>query len=369
MQKLRIARHLILIATLCLTVYGLLILYSASQPFGPHMLLFKKQCIWLVFASIGLGAISFLRLEKLSHFAVYIGAISLILLVLVLIPGIGLSVNGSRRWISLGGLRVQPSEFVKIGFVIFFAHYLSQLHDISHWFKGFVRPLIIIFVFAFLMLLEPDFGTAFLFGWIGFLCLFLRGARLKFIIPTCVCALLLFSIAVYLNPVRLRRITAFLDAEANRLSGAYQLWQSLIGFSAGGFSGLGLGQGRQQYFFLPEAHTDFIFSVLAEELGLIHVLIVLLLFAIIAFYGLKIVKSTANPFLFFTGVGALNFLIFQSFFNMGVVTGLLPTKGLALPFLSYGGSNLLTSYCCIGILVNLSRTQEDAQLDVKGQSL
>ncbi|MDR0647159.1 MAG: putative lipid II flippase FtsW [Puniceicoccales bacterium] len=356
MSQLRRSNGLILSASICLTLYGLLILYSASQPFGPDMLLFKKQCVWLGIAFMGLLVFAFVNLEKLKTVAPILGLITLLALCIVLIPGVGLWIHGTRRWISLCGLRIQPSELAKIGFVIFFAHFLSEhVREVRYWFKGFMKPLGVIAVFACLVIVEPDFGTAFLFGWIGLVLLFLKGAQLKFIIPSCFCALLLFMLAIYLNPVRLRRITAFLDVEGNRLSGAYQLWQSLIGFSAGGLTGVGLGQGHQQYFFLPEAHTDFIFAILAEELGILHVLIVLCLFAIITFHGLKIVRSMGNPFLFFVGVGALSFLIFQAFFNMGVVTGLLPTKGLALPFLSYGGSNLLTSYCFIGILINLGR--------------
>ena len=211
----------------------------------------------------------------------------------------------------------------------------------------------IVGVFCFLLMIEPDFGTTALFGCVSALLLFIKGVRLRFIIPTCALALFLFCIAIYFNPVRLRRI---IDLENNRLAGAYQLWQSLIAFSAGGWTGVGLGQGRQQYFFLPESHTDFIGAILAEELGILHMLIILGCFCLLAYHGLKIVKQQSDPYLFFVGMGSVLFLSIQVFLNLGVIAGLLPTKGIAFPFLSYGGSNLMTNFCFIGLLINLSRS-------------
>lgn len=349
--------NLILICASCiLTLYGLTILFSASQPLGPEIHLFRKQVLW---AMVAVGCWFFLyriQLDKLQRYSIWIAVITLILLVVVLIPKVGVFVNGTRRWISLGGMRLQPSEPAKIGFVIFFSYFLANyVQRLDHWFYGFIRPLMVLALYLLTIMLEPDFGTAFLFGTVGIFLLFLRGLRLRFIVPTAVCALLLFALIVYFNPVRLKRITAFLDLEGNRLTGAYQLWQSLIAFSTGQWSGVGLGQGRQQYFFLPEAHTDFILAVLAEELGVWHVLIVLLCFAAIAWAGLRITKMLGDPFFFFIGMGSICFLIFQVFLNVGVVTGLLPTKGIALPFLSYGGSNLCASFAFIGLLMNLGK--------------
>lgn len=347
----------VLVSSALLTCYGLSVLFSASQPFGPHVHLFSKQLVWLCVALLSFLLMAFIRLEKLGNYAWPLCGITLFVLLLVLVPSIGVFVNGTRRWLAVGPIRLQPSEPAKIGFVLFFSHYLSTyVRDLSRLWQGFFLPMGFVGLFSLLVLVEPDFGTAFLFGSVGLFLLFLRGAHLRFFLPAFLAAGSLFALAIYLNPIRLRRITSFLDVEANRLTGAYQLWQSLIGFGSGGLWGVGLGNGRQQHFFLPEAHTDFIFSILAEELGLFHVLVVLFLFAVIAYNGLKIIQRAPSGYLFFVGVGALSFLLFQAFLNMGVVTGLLPTKGLSLPFLSYGGSNLVTSCCFIGLLVNIARS-------------
>ena len=343
-------------ASSVLILYGLTVLYSASQPFGQNQNLFGKQVTWLFLSILGFLFFYFINLDKLETICGIICGITIVALVLVLIPKIGTFVNGTRRWISFGPIRIQPSEPAKIGFVLFFAYYLTNyVKNVDSLIKGFIAPSAVVGCFSFLVILEPDFGTAFLFGSVGMFMLFMRGAKFKFIIPTVTLALIAFATAVYLNPIRLRRITSFLDVEANRLTGSYQLWQSLIGFGSGGLTGLGLGNGRQQHFFLPEAHTDFIFAILAEELGLIHVLIVISLFAIISYNALKIIKTTQTQFTFFLAIGATSFLIFQAFLNMAVVMGLMPTKGLALPFLSYGGSNLLTSCCLIGLLSNIAK--------------
>ncbi len=353
MTNLRPNIFALLVGSLALTFYGLVILFSATQPFEHHLQFFSKQLIWLGIAFFGFLFITFIRLEKLTPYAWGICILTLIILISVLV--FGLRINGTRRWLNFGPLRVQASEPAKLGYILTLAYYLSRYQTAARTFlKGFVLPCGIIGIFCLLVLVEPDFGTAFLFGIVGLFLLFLNGVRFLFLIPTFLSAGTLFAIAVYLDPIRLRRITAFLDVEANRLTGAYQLWQGLIGFCTGGLTGTGLGQGRQQHFFLPEAHTDFIFSILGEELGLIHVFIVILCFAILAYNGLKIIQKTASPFLFFVASGALAFLTFQAFLNMGVVTGLLPTKGLSLPFISYGGSNLFTNFCLVGLLTNIA---------------
>lgn len=354
--QLRLARAVLLIAGTILTSYGLIILHSTTLPLPSGSSLFNKQVIWLLIALISGIFFSLINLNRLRLYAKPIGILTLLLLLSVLIPGVSRCVKGAHRWIELGGLRVQPSEPAKIGFVLFFAYFLSyHIHQLKSFARGFIQPISVLGIFCFLLILEPDFGTTALFGCVGALMLFAKGVRLRFIIPTGLLALVVFGIAIYLNPVRLNRILAFLDLDSNRLTGAYQLWQSLIAFSSGGWWGCGLGQGRQQFFFLPEAHTDFIGAILAEELGIFHMLIVLVCFALIAYFGLKITKVQYQPYLFFIGLGTVCFISIQVILNLGIITGVLPTKGLALPFLSYGGSNLVTNFCFIGLLVNLTR--------------
>ena len=352
---LRSSRNGLLLCSLILLSYGLLILFSATQPLSRGASYFTKQCIWCGVAGVCFLMFVFLPLQKLERIAPWIGVLTVGLLLSVFIPGIGICIKGSRRWIGSGGLRFQPSEPAKVGFILFFSYFLSNHMHEKRFFKGFIQPIACVGVFCALLMLEPDFGTTVLFGTVALLLLFVRGMRWIYILPAVVAGLAIFAVAVYLNPVRFNRILAFLNLEANRTASGYQLWQSLLAFSSGGWFGCGLGQGRQQFFFLPEAHNDFIGAVLTEELGIVHMMFVLLCFGGIAFWGLKITRAHTEPFLFYIGLGTVCFLIIQVFLNLGVITGLGPTKGIALPFLSYGGSNLVTNACFIGLLTNLSR--------------
>ena len=254
-----------------LTFLGLVILFSASQSMhDDSTVLLRKQLIWLVLATVA-GAIAMLvNLERLREYAYILAGGSAVLLALVLIPGIGVEVNGARRWMDFGFMRLQVSEIGKLGLLFAMAHYLAaHRRDLDHPVKGYLMPCGILAIICGLIILEPDFGTAFLCGAVGGCMLFLAGVRLKFLIPTAVAALTLFSVAVYHDPVRLQRITSFLDVEGNRSDSAYQLWQGILAFGAGGLHGVGLGAGRQQMSFLPEAHTDFIFAIVGEELGFV----------------------------------------------------------------------------------------------------
>jgi len=339
---------------------GLIVLFSASAPIkgGPYAYLYKQ----FIFLALAIGAgwlVAIADLEQLRKFAWIAAGIALFFLLLVLIPHIGITVKGSRRWLGFGSVRLQVSEFAKVALVFSLAHYLalnqSKLHDL--W-RGFVIPAAWTGLFAVLVLAEPDFGTAFLLGSIGMILLFLAGARLKFLLPSIGTALFAFAILVLHNPVRLRRITSFMDIEANRGDGAYQLWQAILAFAAGGVTGTGLGQGRQQNSFLPEAHTDFIFAIMGEEMGLVFTLLVVGLFVTIFVAGLMHVRRAPNLFQFLLVTGSLLLICLQAIINLGVVTGMLPTKGMSLPFISAGGSNLILMGLLVGIIINSQRTWE-----------
>lgn len=347
-------RSLLIACSCVLVAYGLLILYSAAQPTtSAHR--FAKQCYWLGVACLFFLVFSKINLLQLRAMGKWLGWITIGLLLLVFIPGFGRVVNGSRRWVGIGSVRMQPSELAKIGFVLFLSYWITKNKQVrQNFIEDFVRPLSIVGFFCLLLLLEPDFGTALLFGSVALLALFVRGMPLRFIVPAAGLVIGLFALLVYLNPVRFSRILSFLDLENTRMGTGYQLWQSLVAFSSGKWFGRGLGLGHQQFFFLPEVHTDFIGAVLAEELGIVHVFVVLGCFATIAFCGLKITWQQDHPFLFYTGLTSVCFLTLQAFINLGVITGLLPTKGMALPFLSYGGSNLVANFSLVGLLVNLS---------------
>lgn len=343
-----------------LTFLGLVILFSASQSMhdDPTVLL-RKQLTWLAVATVA-GAIAMLvNLEALRDYAYILAAGSVVMLGLVLIPGIGVEVNGARRWMDFGFMRLQVSEIGKLGLLFSMAHYLtSHRRDLDHIFKGYLYPCALLSVFCGLIILEPDFGTAFLCGAVGGCMLFLAGVRLRFLIPTAIAALTLFSVAVYNDPVRLERITSFLDVEGNRSDSAYQLWQGILAFGAGGLNGVGLGAGRQQMSFLPEAHTDFIFAIVGEELGFVFTAGVVVLFMTIFFIGVLQLRRAPNLYQYLLFMGALLFVTFQALINIGVVTGTLPTKGLSLPFISYGGSNLVFMFVLIGIILNGFRSWE-----------
>ncbi len=351
---------IILVCVAALLAIGLAVLFSASSTAkgGPTAYLYKQ----LIFLGLSIGAcwaVARCDLEQWRKFAWIVAGAALIGLVLVLIPHIGVTVKGSRRWLGLGGVRMQISEFAKLAMVVSLAHYLAlnqnKLHD---FWKGFAIPCAGIGVFAVLILAEPDFGTAFLTGGIGVVLLFLAGARLRFLGPLILVASTGFVTLVLHNPNRLRRITSFLDVQANRDDGTYQLWQALLAFAAGGVDGVGLGNGRQQQSFLPEAHTDFIFAILGEEMGLIFTLLVVGLFVTIFIAGLMHVRRAPNLFQFLLVTGCLSLICLQAIINLAVVTGMMPTKGMSLPFISAGGSNLLLMGLLVGVIINTARTWE-----------
>ena len=350
----------IILIVVGLTFLGLVILFSASQSMhaDPTVLL-KKQLIWLVLATIAGGIAMMVNLEALREYAYWLAAGSVLLLALVLIPGIGVEVNGARRWMDFGFMRLQVSEIGKLGLIFSMAHYLATYRrDFNRVLKGYFYPCVLLAIFCSLIILEPDYGTAFLCGAVGGCLMFLAGVRLKFLIPTAFAALSLFSVAVYHDPIRLSRITSFLDVEGNRSDSAYQLWQGILAFGAGGIHGVGLGSGRQQMSFLPEAHTDFIFAIVGEELGFLFTSGVVLLFMTLFFVGVLQLKRAPNLYQYLLVMGALLFITFQALINIGVVTGCLPTKGMSLPFISYGGSNLVFMFVLTGIILNGFRSWE-----------
>jgi cell division protein FtsW len=299
-----------------------------------------------------------------------VGGVFLFLLLLVLVPGLGISVKGSRRWLGHGALRLQVSEFAKLAMVFCLAHYLALNQTrLAEFRRGFLYPIALVGAFAGLIVLEPDFGTAALTLTIGFVLLFLAGARWRYILPAVGAAALGLAVLVAHNPNRLRRFTAFLDVEGNKQGGTYQLYQSLAAFAAGGTNGAGLGQGRQQFNFLPEAHTDFIFAVVGEELGLWFTLGVVAIFVILFAAGMAHIRRAPNLFHFLLASGCVLLICLQAIINIGVVTGVFPTKGMSLPFLSAGLSNLLLMGLLLGVILNTQRTWSRAALTEKARAM
>jgi cell division protein FtsW len=350
---------IIIVCALGLTFLGLTILFSASAWFkkGPYFYL-NKQLIGVVAAGVVCFVVSRMNLDYIRRYAWWIGGGCLLLLALVLVPIFGISVNGSRRWLGYGALRLQVSEFAKLGLVFCLAHYLALNQTrIGEFKRGFLFPLGIVGAFAALTLLEPDFGVAALMIAVGLVLLFLAGARWRYILPAIVCVGGLFTVAVINNPNRLRRMTEFLSEEKS-----YQLRQGLAAFAAGGIEGAGLGQGRQQLSYLPEAHTDYIFSVVGEELGIFFTMGVVVTFTVILIAGLVHLRRAPNLFHFLLVLGCVLLICMQAIINLGVVTAVFPTKGMSLPFISAGLSNLLLMGMLLGVILNTQRTWGRAAL-------
>ncbi|MDR2576882.1 MAG: putative lipid II flippase FtsW [Puniceicoccales bacterium] len=349
----------LLLVPLCictLSLFGLLTLSSASLSFV-HSNYLLRQCLWFAFALPAAAIGLLIPLQWLRKRSRKIAIVAAALLVLVLIPGIGLSVNGSRRWIPLGPIHFQVSEFAKVAFVLLLADYLSRHQEnIGNWKEGFLRPTLIVAFFTAMLLLEPDYGTALLFLSVGMALLFLSGTSLRLLFACIICAIFLFALFIALNPVRLGRVLSFWNIESTKLTGSYQLWQGLIGFNSGGLFGLGLGNGRQQRFYLPEAHTDFIFPVLAEELGYLFALFIIALYVVTFALAWFEIYRIHSPFFFLFANGIMLFICVQTLINLSVVMGIFPTKGMALPLISYGGSNLVFVFALFGLLLNCMRS-------------
>ncbi len=350
---------LIIVAALGLTILGLTILFSASAWFkqGPYYYL-NKQVIGVLGAAAVCFVVSRVNLDYARRYAWWIAAILGVLLILILIPHIGIAVKGSRRWLGFGSVRLQVSEFAKFGLVFCLAHYLAiNQSRIGEFKRGFLYPLAITGGFAVLVVRQPDFGTAALIMAVGLVLLFLAGARWRYILPTVTAVVGAFAVLVIYNPNRMRRMMEFLSEEKS-----YQLRQALAAYAAGGTEGPGLGQGRQQLSYLPESHTDFIFSVIGEELGLAFTLGVVGLFTVILVCGLLHLRRAPNLFHFLLVGGCILLITVQAVINIGVVTGVFPTKGMSLPFISAGLSNLLLMGVLLGVIWNTHRTWGRAAL-------
>jgi cell division protein FtsW len=345
---------LILVCAVGLTVLGVTTLFSASSSFRSDPYFFvRRQVMWLGAALLVGFVVSRLNLERLRRFTWWMLGLLAIGLVVTLVPGIGVSVNGARRWLEFGMARLQVSEFAKLGLVFALAHYLAaNQKSITTLQRGFLAPLALIGTISGLIIIEPDFGTAMLAALVGFVLLFAAGVRLIYLLPTAILGAAGCAYAIMQSPERWGRVMAFVDLENNRGGAGYQLWQAILGFGTGGVEGVGLGSGRQQMFFLPEAHTDFIFAIVGEELGLAFTLAVVVAFTAIFIAGIAHLRRAPNLFQYLLVLGSVLLLTLQAIINLCVVTGLMPTKGMSLPFLSYGGSNLLLMSMIVGIILN-----------------
>ena len=341
-----------------LLALGLVMLYSSSMTqVGAHYLM--MQLIWCAFAFVLCVTATVLDYELLKKIAWPLFILALVLLVLVLLPlphGITKKINGAHRWFILPGMRLQPSELAKLALIILLAWYGERFQRQMHTFKkGIVFPGLIIAVMLGLVFIEPDRGTTILLAAVSGAMLLIAGVRWKYIIPPVLLAFVGLVVSILHDPMRMRRIFSWLDLEQSKEGVGYQAYHAMLALGSGGWTGLGLGNGRQKLGWVPEHHTDFIFSIIGEELGLITTLLVILAFVIIAICGIYIAIHARDPFGSLLAVGMTFLISLQAAINIGVVTSALPNKGLPLPFISYGGSNLLAMLTCVGILLSVAR--------------
>ena len=284
---------------------------------------------------------------------------ALALLILVLIPGVGREVNGSQRWLPLGPFTLQPSEFAKMAMVIYLAGYMVRReHEVRHQWQGFLKPMAVLFATTLLLMIEPDFGATVIVVATAFGMLFLAGVKLGNFMLVLAGALGAMLVLVVSEPYRVKRLTAYTDPWADPFDTGFQLTQSLIAFGRGEWLGVGLGNSVQKLFYLPEAHTDFVFSIWAEETGLLGAMAVIALFAALIARILWVGRQAIlveNPFGAYVCYGVALIFSGQAFVNMGVSSGLLPTKGLTLPFVSYGGTSLIVCCAMLALVLRIDR--------------
>ena len=345
-----------------LTLFGLVMVISASsvtdlKEHGTTWYSFKRQALWAVVGTFGLVLAFRVHYRRWRNWAapMLIGSIGLLLLVLV--PGVGAEVNGASRWIGVGALRVQPSEFAKLAVLLFVAKLLAdrEREGKARVTSLTLKPTLVVFGgVAALLMLQPNLGTTIVLGAIVLTMLFIYGARLHHLGGI---ALLGAGAATFLAlqaSYRRARVTAFLNPWADPSDTGYQTIQSLVGIASGGLFGVGLGASRAKYEFLPEAHTDFIFAIVAEELGLLGAAVVIGAFVALTYFGVRVALETADPFGRLVATGISTWFGVQAFINIGAVVAVLPITGVPLPFVSFGGSSLVVTLVAAGILANIA---------------
>ncbi|MEG3639994.1 putative lipid II flippase FtsW [Magnetococcus sp. PR-3] len=353
---------LIAVIAMILVTTGLVMVFSASSPMSlrlygdPTHFAIRN----MIYAGIGLVlmvTLARMPLETIRTLGRIGFWICLLLLVLVLIPGIGRAGGGAQRWLDLGFINVQPSEPFKVAMVLYVAHLLTADPERVNRIKGGLLPLIALFsIAATLLMAEPDFGATLTVGAVMLGMIFVAGIRIGWILTMLATTLPAAAIGVMMAPYRLKRVMSFLDPWDDPLGTDFQLVQSLLAFGNGGLGGTGLGEGQQKQFYLPESHTDFIFAVIGEELGLAAVLLIIALFALLVWRAFRIARNSEVRFVSLSAAGLGMLIGSQSLANMGVVMGLLPPKGLTLPMVSYGGSSMIITLGAIGLLLAFSRT-------------
>jgi len=367
---MRPLRQQLLSVTALLVACGVVMIYSASaiyaqESFGNRWYYLQRHLLYLGLGLAVGGTILAVDYQWLRRHLKALLGICLLLLVTVLLPGVGHEVSGARRWFRVGFLSLQPSEAAQVIVILYMADVLARKQDrLRSFVHGFLPPMLILGTFVGLILLQPDLGTAVTMAAVVFLMLFVSGIELVHLGPALASTIPVLALLIASTPYRVRRILAFANPWADPQGAGFQLIQSLVAVGTGGLMGVGLGQSRQKLFYLPAAHTDFIFSVIGEELGLFGVTAVLAMFLAFIWLGIKIALHASDLFAQLAGVGLTCLIGAKALMHMAVAIGLVPTKGLPLPFISYGGSSLVFNLAIVALLLNFARVRSDITAQV-----
>lgn len=361
MKKQMQSLHIFLMLVIIFVLIGTIFIYSASSVFaleahGSATYFVHKQLIGLVigiFALFALQFVSISTLQKLSPI-LFLGTIGIT--ALTLLPCLSTTIHGSSRWFRLGSFSFQPSEILKVAFVLFLATFLAKrAHKKTITLKNYLPLFLTLGIASVILLLQPDFGTTVTLFATTFILLFVAAFPLKHILLALGSLIPVAVALIIAKPYRLQRILTFLNPWCDPKGAGFQIIQSLIAIGSGGFWGVGIGQSKQKFFYLPMQHTDFIFSIIAEETGFIGSCILLLLFASFMYFGIRIALEQTDPFRFFSILGCTILITLQVIINIGVASGLLPTKGMGLPFISYGNTGLISNILMVGIIIRMAR--------------
>ncbi len=349
----------LLFSVLFLVGIGIVMVYSASsalalKKFGTDYYFLKRQALFSLVGIVAMVVCGHIPLKIYKSLTYPLLALSMLFLILVQVSDLGVSAGGATRWLRFKGFSFQPSEFARLAMVMYLAYSMSKKQEqIKDLYIGFLPHVIVLSLFTVLIFMQPDFGSVVILCALTWIMMFVGGVGLRYLLSSLLLILPLVYFVMLSADYRIRRLTSFLDPWQYPADEGYQIIHSLMAFGTGGIWGSGIGRGYQKLFYLPEPHTDFIFSVIGEELGLIGVLIILGLYALILWRGISIARNAKDSFNAYLAIGITVAIVLQVCVNMGVALGLLPTKGLTLPFLSYGGTSLLINMASIGILMNI----------------
>lgn len=364
MRQTRI--HLFMVTIILLAV-GVVMVYSSSainayESLKDSAFYLKRHLAYLLIGIIGSLWIMSIDYDIIKKYIKPILVVSFLLLILVLVPGVSREIAGARRWFRFSILSFQPSQAAKLVLILYFADVLSRKqNEIRSFTQGFVPPMIMLGLSVGLILLEPDLGTSVCIAAVSFIMLFVAGIRLTHLVPVMVSSLPGLCVIILAKPYRMKRILAFMNPWQDPQGIGFQIIQSYIALGSGGIFGVGLGQSRQKLLYLPGCHTDFIFSIIGEELGLIGAAGIIILFIVFIYLGMKIAFRSRDLFGHLAALGIVSMIAVEAIINIGVATGSIPTKGLSLPFISYGGSSLVFDMMAAALLLNIAKYSEGFQ--------